>query len=38
MEDGGFVLTDVPYGEMDAFAAEKKAEYEEGAKALGIGG
>lgn len=38
MEEGGFVLTDVPYDEMEAFVAEKTAEYEEGAKALGIGG
>jgi tripartite-type tricarboxylate transporter receptor subunit TctC len=38
MEEGGFVLTDVPYGEMDAFMAERKAEYEQGAQALGIGG
>jgi tripartite-type tricarboxylate transporter receptor subunit TctC len=38
MEAGGFVLTDIPYSEMDAFVAEKKAEYEEGANALGIGG
>ena len=38
MEDGGFVLTDIPYAKMDAFVAGKKAEYEEGASALGIGG
>lgn len=38
MEDGGFVLTDIPYNEMEAFVTEKKAEYEAGAKTLGIGG
>jgi tripartite-type tricarboxylate transporter receptor subunit TctC len=38
MEGGGFVLTDIPYGKMAEFMAEMKAEYEEGAKALGIGG
>ena len=38
MEEGGFVLTDIPYGEMDAFMEEMKAQYEEGAAALGIGG
>ncbi|ABA80990.1 tripartite tricarboxylate transporter substrate binding protein [Rhodobacter sphaeroides] len=38
MEEGGFVLTDIPYAKMDAFMAEKIAEYQEGAKALGIGG
>jgi tripartite-type tricarboxylate transporter receptor subunit TctC len=38
MEEGGFVLTDIPYGSMDAFMTEMKAEYEAGAKALGIGG
>ncbi|MCR4265096.1 tripartite tricarboxylate transporter substrate binding protein [Nitratireductor sp. ZSWI3] len=37
MEEGGFVLTDIPYDKMSAFVAEKKAEYAEGAKALGIG-
>ncbi|RHZ99279.1 tripartite tricarboxylate transporter substrate binding protein [Cereibacter sphaeroides] len=38
MEEGGFVLTDIPYAKMDTFMAEKIAEYQEGAKALGIGG
>ena len=38
MEDGGFVLTDIPYSKMEAFMTEKKAEYEAGAKTLGIGG
>ena len=38
MEEAGFVLTDVPYTEMDAFMEERKADYAEGAKALGIGG
>ena len=37
MEDGGFVLTDITYDKMEAFMAERKAEYAEGAKALGIG-
>lgn len=37
MEEGGFVLTDVTYEEMDEFMAERQAEYEEGAQALGIG-
>lgn len=37
MEDGGFVLTDIPYGKMDAFVAKMKTEYAKGAKALGIG-
>lgn len=36
MESGGFVLTDVGYGQMDAFVAKRVAEYTEGAKALGI--
>jgi tripartite-type tricarboxylate transporter receptor subunit TctC len=36
MEEGGFVLTDVTCEEMDEFVAEKQAEYEEGAQALGI--
>ena len=38
MEEAGFVLTDVPYSEMGAFMDERKADYAEGAKALGIGG
>jgi tripartite-type tricarboxylate transporter receptor subunit TctC len=37
MEEGGFVLTDIPYEKVDAFMAEMTAEYEEGAEALGIG-
>lgn len=37
MESGGFVLTDITYDKMDAFLEEKKAEYAEGAEALGIG-
>ncbi|MEI4470111.1 Bug family tripartite tricarboxylate transporter substrate binding protein [Frigidibacter sp. MR17.24] len=37
MEDGGFVLTDIGYGEMPAFMQKMTAEYAEGAKALGIG-
>jgi tripartite-type tricarboxylate transporter receptor subunit TctC len=37
MEEGGFVLTDVTYEEMDEFMVERQAEYEEGAQALGIG-
>lgn len=36
MKDGGFVVIDVPYGEMEAFMAERKAEYEETAKQMGI--
>ncbi|WP_373280290.1 tripartite tricarboxylate transporter substrate binding protein [Palleronia aestuarii] len=38
METNGFVLTDIGYGDMDAFLEEMKAEYAEGAEALGIGG
>lgn len=37
MEDGGFVLTDITYDKMQAFLEERKADYEEGAAALGIG-
>lgn len=37
MESGGFVLTDITYDKMADFLAEKKAEYAEGAEALGIG-
>jgi len=37
MEDGGFVLTDITYDKMPDFIARMKAEYAEGAKALGIG-
>lgn len=36
MENGGFVLTDIGYDEMDEFVSGKVAEYTEGAKALGI--
>ncbi|PRX10859.1 UNVERIFIED_ORG: tripartite-type tricarboxylate transporter receptor subunit TctC [Martelella mediterranea] len=36
MENGGFVLTDIPYSEMDDFVAGKVEEYTKGAKALGI--
>jgi tripartite-type tricarboxylate transporter receptor subunit TctC len=36
MEDAGFVLTDIPYEEMDEFVAEKTKEYEAGAEKLGI--
>lgn len=36
MEEGGFVLTDIPYEEMDAFVAEKTEEYKAGAEKLGI--
>ncbi|MCF3934079.1 tripartite tricarboxylate transporter substrate binding protein [Acuticoccus sp. M5D2P5] len=36
MEDGGFVLTDIGYDDMDAFVAERVEEYTAGAKALGI--
>jgi tripartite-type tricarboxylate transporter receptor subunit TctC len=37
MEEGGFFLTDVSYDKMDAFMAERKADYAEGAEALDIG-
>ncbi|HEV7436051.1 MAG TPA: tripartite tricarboxylate transporter substrate binding protein [Pseudorhizobium sp.] len=37
MEDGGFVLTDITYDKMPEFVSKMKAEYSEGAKALGIG-
>lgn len=36
MAEGGFVVIDVPYGEMDAFMAERQAEYEEIADAMVI--
>jgi tripartite-type tricarboxylate transporter receptor subunit TctC len=36
MEEGGFVLTDITYDQMDEFVAEKKAEYEPLAEKLGI--
>lgn len=37
MEEGGFVLTDIPYEEMPEFVAQMKEEYTAGAQALGIG-
>lgn len=37
MEDGGFVLTDIPYDEMPEFVAQMTEEYSAGASALGIG-
>lgn len=37
MEEAGFVLTDVTYDRMGAFLDEMKAQYAEGAAALGIG-
>ena len=37
MENAGFVLTDITYDKMPAFMEEMKAEYAEGAEALGIG-
>ena len=37
MEDGGFVLTDIGYGQMPAFMKKMKAEYAKSAAALGIG-
>ena len=36
MEDGGFVLTDIPYEKMQDFVAEKTEEYAAGAEQLGI--
>lgn len=36
MEDGGFVLTDVPYKDMPKFVSEKKKEYAALAEKLGI--
>ncbi|MFD1343014.1 tripartite tricarboxylate transporter substrate binding protein [Litorisediminicola beolgyonensis] len=36
MEDGGFVVIDVPYSEVPAFMAERRAEYEEIAPLMGI--
>lgn len=36
MQDGGFALSDVPYGEMDAFMAEREAQYTERAREAGI--
>ncbi len=37
MQNGGFVLTDITYDKMDAFMEERKAQYDAGAEALGIG-
>ncbi len=37
MEDGGFALINVPYEEMGKFMAERRAEYEAAAKAMGLG-
>jgi tripartite-type tricarboxylate transporter receptor subunit TctC len=36
MEEGGFVLTDIPYEKMDEFVKSSKGKYVEGAKALGV--
>lgn len=36
MEDGAFVLINVPYEEVDAFMAERRAAYEGAAKTMGI--
>ena len=36
MEDGGFVVIDVPYGDVPAFMAERQADYEATAKLMGI--
>lgn len=36
MQELGFVLIDVPYGEVDEFMAEQRAEYEEVARQMGI--
>lgn len=36
MEDGGFVLIDVPYGEMDQFMAERREQYQDIAEQMGI--
>ncbi len=36
MEDGGFVLIDIPYAEMDAFMAERRAQYQDVATKMGI--
>jgi tripartite-type tricarboxylate transporter receptor subunit TctC len=37
MEEGGFVLTDVPYSEMDAFMSEMTEQYTAAAEKLNIG-
>ena len=34
LEDGGYVVTDIPEGEIDAFLEERRAEYEPGIEAL----
>lgn len=36
MEDGGFVVIDVPYSDVPSFMAERRAEYEEVAPLMGI--
>ena len=36
MEDGGFVVIDVPYAEVPAFMEERRAEYQETAELMGI--
>ncbi len=36
MEDGGFVLINVPYDEMDAFMEERRAQYQDVATKMGI--
>ena len=36
MEDGGFVLIDVPYAEMPAFMEERREEYQSVAETMGI--
>ena len=36
MQDLGFVLIDVPYAEVDEFMAERREEYEEVAREMGI--
>ena len=36
MEEGGFVVIDVPYAEVPAFMEERRAEYQETAELLGI--
>ena len=37
MEEGGFVLTDIPYSEVNAFVSEMTEEYTSAAEKLGIG-
>ena len=36
MEDGGFVLTDIPYSKMKEFVDQKKQEYADIAKKIGL--